>query len=176
MTSDFEACLRGAWPSHSLGTPNASHVGLHFPIYIPLDPRTPSSCGIHSCNPVNVPQIVISPEQDRAYLFVLQAMYPSTATVKSAPRMQEQFFHRCDALLSRISREVATLIHDRWHLLTVFMVLKRPRRQAVEQVLLAEQCMCWSLLAAARTDSQHVSNEGSCILCLPSVVEASPST
>ena len=61
------------------------------------------------------------------YLFVLQAMYHSTATVKSAPRVQEQFFHRCDALLSRISREL-TLIHDRWaHPLTVFMVLKRPR-------------------------------------------------
>ena len=37
-------------------------------------------------------------------------------------------------------------------------------RQAVEQVLLAVQCMCWSLLAAARTASLDVANEdeGAC--------------
>ena len=31
---------------------------------------------------------------------------------------------------------------------------QRPRRQAVEQVSFTVQCMCWSLLAAARTTSQ----------------------
>ena len=54
------------------------------------------------------------------YLYVLQAMCILQLRLRSQRLwMQEQFFHRSDAPLSRISREVATLIHDRWaHLLT----------------------------------------------------------